>query len=276
MDTRRRIASLLALSLALSSASATAFAQSAPPPESKVAAGEALADQAFTLYKEGRFSESVAAYSRAYELTGSSVILFNIANIYDRKMRELDLAADYYRRYLRTSDAAPDLVRKANDRLDALKQQAAPLPQKSVSAGQTPAPAAPPPDSVDPVWRTTGLVVGGLGIVSLGVSAAFALQAKGKSDDSDKYCTGERCTDPRGPALAEDATTAANVSTITFGAGLLVLAGGALLYFAGPSSGTASSRPAATKARPFSVASSLRAAPNVGPHTASLTLTGAW
>ncbi|HEU4533835.1 MAG TPA: hypothetical protein VFS00_06940, partial [Polyangiaceae bacterium] len=179
------------------------------------------------------------------------------------------------RRYLRTSDATPDLVRKANDRLDALKQQTTPLPQKSASAGLTPAPAAPPPDSVDPAWRTTGLVVGGLGIVSLGVSAAFALQAKGKNDDSDKYCTGQRCTDARGPELAEDATTAANVSTITFGAGLLAVAGGALLYFAGPSS-SPSVPPSAARARPSTLASSLRAAPNVGPQVAGLTLTGAW
>jgi tetratricopeptide (TPR) repeat protein len=273
MDTRRRIASLIALSLALSSAPATSWADQ-PSSDSKVAAGEALAEQAFNLYKEGRFSEAVAAYSRAYELTGSSAIIFNIANIYDRKLRELDLAADYYRRYLRTPDANPELVRKANDRLEVLKQQATPLPASSAPARAT-TPAPPPPAGPDPVWRTTGLVIGGLGVVSLGVATVFALQAKSKDDESNKYCTGRQCTDERGPELADDAVSAANISTVTFGAGMVALLGGALLYFAGPSGGASGSA-----ARPAPRAgvgmASLRAAPSVGPQLTGLSLTGAW
>lgn len=273
MNTRRRIASLVMLSFALSSAPATAWADPPGGADSKVAAGEALAEQAFNLYKEGRFSESVAMYSRAYELTGSSAIVFNIANIYDRKLREIDLAVDYYRRYLRMPDANPELLRRANDRLEALKHQSTPLPTASPSASTTP--AAPPPDRPDPVWRATGLVLGGLGVVSLGVSGAFALQAKSKNDESDKYCSGRECTDPRGPELADDAVSAANVSTITFGAGLAALVGGAVIFFAGPTISGAGSA-ASPAPRAAAGTSSLRAVPSLGPQLTGLSLTGAW
>jgi tetratricopeptide (TPR) repeat protein len=265
MQTSRGIASLIAICFALTSAPSVCWAdQPSGHPDSKVAQGEALAEQAYSLYKEGRFSEAVAAYLRAYEMTGSSVILFNVANIYDRKLRELDLAAEYYRRYLRAPDATPELVRKANDRLEALKLQTTPAPPSS--GAPTPAPTTPVETGPDPTWRTLGLVVGGLGVISLGVSGAFAVQAKNKDDDAKRYCTGKECSDPRGPSLGDEAVTAANVSTITFATGLAALAGGAFLFFAAPARGA----PTTGSTR------GIRAVPNLGPQTAGLTLVGGW
>jgi hypothetical protein len=270
MKTRRRIASLVAICFALASVPSVGLAdQSGGGSDSKVAEGEALAEQAFNLYKEGRYNEAVAAYQRAYELAGSSIILFNIANLYDRKLRQLDQAAEYYRRYVRTPDASPDFVRKANERLDAIRQQAAttpaaPAPSTAAPAPEGPSSSPPPPDGEpDPAWRTAGLALGGLGLVSLGVSTAFALRARGKEKDADEFCKQRECADPRGIDLGDQALSAARVSTYTFAGGLVGLVGGAVLYFAAPTRSTTS-----TTAR------SLRVGPSA--QMAGLVLSGAW
>jgi tetratricopeptide (TPR) repeat protein len=280
MPARRRIAPLTAVCLALAAAPAAGRAdQPRDAADSKLTNGAALAERAYELHQAGRFSESVATYLQAYELTGSSPILFNIALIYDRKLRELDLAAEYYRRYLRSPDASPDLVHKANDRLDALRQQAslprpAPAAPTPAPAAPTPAPAAPTPAPAAPTpaaggdssseWRTFGFVLGSFGMASLGLSAAFAVRAKSKDDQADKFCQEQACTDRRGPALAEDAATAANVATVTLVGGLVGASGGALLYFMPPGRRAATSTGA------------LRFAPSVGYQGGGLSLTGTW
>jgi hypothetical protein len=72
--------------------------------------------------------------------------------------------------------------------------------------------------------RVPGLIIGGVGLVTLGVSGFFALRAKSLNSDSkaDGHCDAQNQCDEIGGALRDDAKTAANVATVT------VLAGGAL------------------------------------------------
>src|SRR5438132_10258592 len=63
-------------------------------------AAEALAREAYAQHAAGSYSESIATYMKAYELSGATAILFNIAAIYDRKLHERALAIEYFRRYL--------------------------------------------------------------------------------------------------------------------------------------------------------------------------------
>lgn len=266
MQTKKRLASLGLSCLLLASAPAISWAdQPSASPDSKATAGEALAEKAYTLYHEGQFIESLAAYQRAYEMTGASVVLFNIANIYDLKLRELELAGEYYRRYLRAPDATPELVRKSNERLEGLKLQALPPPQSSAKPAPAPAHAPDAPAESGSAWRTTGLVVGGLGLVSLGVSGAFALHAGSKDSDADRYCNSNSECDPAGIELGDEANSAATVSTVTFIGGLAALTAGAVLFFAAPS-----------RAAPAKTARGVRAAPSLGPQTAGFVLAGSW
>ena len=43
---------------------------------------------------EGKHAEAIATYLKVYELSSASVVLLNIANIYDRKLHERELASD--------------------------------------------------------------------------------------------------------------------------------------------------------------------------------------
>jgi hypothetical protein len=92
----------------------------------------------------------------------------------------------------------------------------------SVSAESRPGDAQ-APRAVAPL-RLPGLIIGSVGIVTLGVSGIFALRAAGLNSDSkaDGHCDAQNQCDDIGGAMREDAKTAANVATVT------VLAGGAL------------------------------------------------
>jgi hypothetical protein len=80
-----------------------------------------LADRAYELHAAGRYAEAIAAYLKVYDASNVGVALLNVATIYDRKLHERALATEYYTRYLNAPDAEPELVRRATERLAALK-----------------------------------------------------------------------------------------------------------------------------------------------------------
>lgn len=83
--------------------------------------------------------------------------------------------------------------------------------------------------------HTIGLVVGGVGIVSLGLGAYFGFAAKSTYDGSNAggHCVNNQC-DTQGLSDRSSASTQAIVSTVLFGVGLAAVAGGAVLYFTAP------------------------------------------
>jgi tetratricopeptide (TPR) repeat protein len=214
---------------------------------------EQLAERAFQLHAAGRYAEAIATYLQAYVVSSAAATLFNIATIYDRKLHEPELAADYYRRYLRAPDAEPELVQKANSRLVALKQAAddEARARKSVSLpapSPTAASAAPPEPSSEPrgvprasTWRTAGLVIGAAGAAGLGASVVLGLLAKGKDDEANALCNGASCSSERGVALAHEAGSLATAGTIAFAAGAALAVGGAALFLAAARSAPAPS-----------------------------------
>jgi hypothetical protein len=75
--------------------------------------------------------------------------------------------------------------------------------------------------------RTIGWVVGGVGVVSLGVGGYFGLRALSRwSDRNDGCVTG--CT-PEAKVAGDEAGTAATISTVGFGVGLVGIGVGAYL-----------------------------------------------
>ena len=75
---------------------------------------------------------------------------------------------------------------------------------------------------------------GAVGVAGVIVGTVFGLKSVSKHADSDDYCTGHVCQDPRGVELMNEAHAAGNVSTTGFVIGGLGLAAGAVLWFARP------------------------------------------
>lgn len=215
-------------------------------------AAEDLAQQAFDAYSRGDFLSSVALYKRAYQTSSAGVILFNIANIYDKKLRDKELALEYYRRYLRSGDTEPDLVKRASERLDVVRAEIEAAKQATnddrVPRANPPAPAAgsvapaaakPTPPPPPQPQRTTlayvglGSAVAGVGLMALG--GYFGNQASKKNDDAERLCpSGNTCPDDRGLKLTQDAKDAARNSTWLFIGGGVLTAGGVALYIYAP------------------------------------------
>ncbi len=216
-----------------------------------------LADRAYELHAAGSYAAAIATYLKAYEASNAAVILLNVATIYDRKLHERELATEYYRRYLRASDAEPDLVQKATERLTALKQatESVPEPPRKAEAesrgalGPTPTPvsaSAAPVDTRPPshprAAATAGIVVGATGLLSIGASMILGLTAKARNDNANAVCNGAACSSSQGVRLAREAGSLATASTVTFVAGLGLTGGGLAMFVLGPGADTAAAR----------------------------------
>ena len=132
-----------------------------------------------------------------------------------------------------------------------------------------PAPTAPPPAPVDTGTgngqRVAGLVVGGVGVVGLGLSALFAAFAKGKYNDSLNNCqtTNVNLCSQTGVNQRNDALTDGNVASVSFGVGLAALVGGGVLWFTAPRA-------------PSAATGSVRVSPMVGVGSGGAVLQGSW
>ena len=89
--------------------------------------------------------------------------------------------------------------------------------------------------------RTTGYVVGAVGLVALGVGGYFGYRAYTRWDDRNAHCSDAGC-DPTGVDAGDDATQAATIANIGVGVGAAALATGVILVLtAGPSERAAAS-----------------------------------
>jgi hypothetical protein len=126
----------------------------------------------------------------------------------------------------------------------------APSPAPTPAQATTPAPAPPAPhDAAEPSkpMRTWAYVVGGAGVVSLAVGAAFAASASSKWSDAHSACPQVQCGRQDVVNEANDAGKAADVATVLFAAGGILAATGLALWF-WPSGGDADPRePAAAR-----------------------------
>jgi hypothetical protein len=141
---------------------------------------------------------------------------------------------------------------------------AAPAPAAAPTPTTASVASAPPPTegSHSHPLRIAGFVVGGLGVVGLGVGAGFGLHALSLQHDADSMCPGKRCT-PQGTKDINDATSAANISTLGFVVGAVAVAAGVVLVI-DPFSSSASSTPSA------------RLAPFFASDRAGMAMEGTW
>jgi hypothetical protein len=83
--------------------------------------------------------------------------------------------------------------------------------------------------------RIAGLATMGVGVVGLGIGTIFGLRTSSKWNETKTHCTTALECDRSGVVLGAEAKNAGTVSTISFIAGGVLLAGGAALYFTAPS-----------------------------------------
>jgi hypothetical protein len=95
----------------------------------------------------------------------------------------------------------------------------------------------PPPDpasSSGTAQRVTGVALGVVGLVGVGVGSYFGLRAKDLHDDAESnHCTPVSCTQ-LGANLTSDARENATLSTVAFSVGAAALAAGVILYLVAP------------------------------------------
>ena len=224
----------LAVSVVIVTCAVTSI-RAAPPddPPNTAKDVEMLAADARKLFQEERFDEAISAYLKAYRLAPAGALLYNVAFIYDKKLAERDLAIDYYRRYIRSPDADPDVVERATTRIGELKTEKEPIKgpvNRPLDTKDTGAPGNSLPPRVDPPparpWQwTAGWVTLGVGGAILAAGVTFGVLAKGTHDDfgaatdfarkQDLQSTGQR------EALIGDICMATGLAAITAG---LVLA----------------------------------------------------
>jgi hypothetical protein len=113
--------------------------------------------------------------------------------------------------------------------------QAAPL---AVSAPASNVEADHPSSSSWNTQKTIAVAVGGAGVIAGVVSAVFTANALSKKSDSETYCKGTRCTDPRGVTALDDAHSAGNVATVFGIAGVALVGAGVALFVTAPSGGS--------------------------------------
>lgn len=82
--------------------------------------------------------------------------------------------------------------------------------------------------------RTIGLALGVGGVVFIGAGAFFGLKARSTHDDALGFCNASNQCKQRGLDLDDDAQKQATLSTLTFIAGGVLVAGGAVLYLTAP------------------------------------------
>ena len=91
--------------------------------------------------------------------------------------------------------------------------------------------------------RTIGLIVGGVGVVGLVGGSIFGIEAISKSGQAKSDCPGGMCSmsiSPVANSVNNDAKTAALISDVGFGVGLVGLGIGAVLFLTAPSGGAPS------------------------------------
>lgn len=261
---KRNLISKLARSTALT---ALVVCQLAPPALAQsenieispadVATAEAHAALAYAAYVDEEYEAAVRLYLQAYEAAPSPDILYNIARIYDVRLGDHANAIKFYRDVVSDPSAEPRRVALASARLHELTggAEAATLAPAASSAAplEDAAPASPPAHSDAPAvtmapsvegslhaessphppswsaWRRGAIMTGSVGLVAVGFGAVFGAKALSQAKTVRQECEGELCSSERGLSAARSATRNADIATLSFVAGGLLLATGATL-----------------------------------------------
>jgi hypothetical protein len=126
-----------------------------------------------------------------------------------------------------------------NHRVTAVMKKPAAIPAPSAAPVLPPTPPAPAPPTRHSgggmgTQKVLALVVGGVGVVGLGVGAAFGLAAMNQRDAAHTACPDPICPTSDGPGKWRTAGSTGDASTAGFVAGGVAVAAAAVLWFTAP------------------------------------------
>lgn len=232
-------------------------------PTERTAQAQYFADQAYSAYQHEDWPQAISAYLESFKYAPTSEVLFNVAVIYDRKLGNKASALEYYTRHNASSDTKPELVARAQKRIDELRSTQRPTPADATTKPASAAVASAP----EPAGSGSGLLIGagvagGLGIAGLGIATGFGISAMGKVAQAKKEgCASGACPDAASAAKDRAAFQEGTVATVGFVAGGVLAAGGLTLLLLG------------LRSTPEAHAT-LNVAPAVGPGQVGVTLLG--
>lgn len=212
--------------------SPVALAQSAPT-EAQLAQAKDLFMSGRTLYEEGRYEEAIQDWQESHRLSGEPVLLYNIANAYER-LGDYDNAIRTLEQYKLAADpgeraAIERRVESLTIRRDQLAAQQAP-PETT-----TPPPSDPGTNvgTVEPSRPPIApIALMGVGVAGLGAGAAFGLSARGARAEASSLCLDGYCPDTAAEAISQDRRMSA-LADVGFVVGGVSLATGATLLLLG-------------------------------------------
>lgn len=215
--------------------------------KSSEAAAEALAADARTLYESGQYAQAITAYVKAHRLAPAGALLYNIAFIYDQKLNENELALDFYRRFIRSPDADPALMERANQRIAELKAVAASPGTDGVPALAELGPTATSepvvtgsavvtnqPEPGGRPMRTAGWVLTGVGFAAAATGVVFGVLAQSTHEDFENAHSLNDKLD-----LSDTGETQALTGDVLMGVGAAALVAGVVLLIVDATSDTA-------------------------------------
>ena len=127
----------------------------------------------------------------------------------------------------------PALEDSSSAPVPATSRISTPVPSDTTSASPTATATSAPPSQPSTSKRTVGFIVGGVGIAALGVGTVFGLRALSKWSDAKSHCPSSDACEPDAASLKDSATSAAWISDIGLGLGVVGLAVGTYLVVTG-------------------------------------------
>ena len=211
-----------------------------------------LYDAGELAYSRGHYDDAVAKFQAAYDLSKRPLLLFNLANTYER-MGAYDEAAATLRRYVGSPDAVSvEAVRQRIRHLDAratesraLDAELATLRSRPPCADQITCPTAP----LRPPSNRTAFILLGTGAIAVLAGGIFGLVATSAGSDASDQCVedggGTFCSGDAANSLDRErlVALAADVSLI---GGTVAAATGAFLWWRNRNKASARERSAAT------------------------------
>lgn len=203
----------------------------APEAHAQDATTEARAKELYengaALYEEGRYEEAILAWEEAYRLSSRPVLLFNIANAYERLGR-YDEAIDALSRYRAFAKAEErESLDRRMQNLERRRDEA-----RAAAANTTPTPTPTPTLTPTPAAGTPGrspvpFVLMGAGVAGVGVGAVFGARSLGAGAEAEALCVGEGplCPDTAAPYL-ESAKKSALIADVSLITGAVLIVGG--------------------------------------------------
>ena len=266
-----RLPHIVCVALALVALALVAFASGSASAQPADRRARQLYRRGTSYYDEGRYEEAVQAFQESYRLSGRPLLLFNIANAFERLGR-YDQALSTLRRYavsareseqeqIRARIAALEERVAEQQREEEERQRAEAPPPEPEPAPQPPPQVAPPPPSPPPGPSfDEGLVYGGIAIGGVGVAllvagavmGALALDARSQAQGGCMAGTDgvTLCDESVSGALSQDTLYSALADT-GFAVGGAAAIAGVVLAIIGAVSGGGSNDAASARVVPY-------------------------